>query len=178
MTTHNHDLFISCRNGDLEAVNNICNIQPEKIHQVDAKSFTPLIIAVYNNQPAVVQLLLQKGARVNDADISGNTALMGVCFKGYKDIAEMLIKAGAEINQQNNTGSSALIFAATFGQLDIAQLLLDNGADVYLADSRGKTPLDYAALQQNDTMITLLSRYTKLQTPRSLKPGSNTYDKL
>ena len=164
MSTHVHDLFNGCRIGDLEAVNAICSLHPESIHKVDARSFTPLVIAVYNNQPAVVQLLLQKGARVNDADVSGNTALMGVCFKGYKDIAEMLIKAGANVNQTNNTGSTALIFAATFGQLDIAQLLLNNDADVYLADNRGKTPLDYAALQQNDTMITLLSKYTKQQT--------------
>jgi len=47
------------------------------------RSFTPLIIATYNNQLEAAKVLLEAGADVNAQDLAGNTALMGLCFNGY-----------------------------------------------------------------------------------------------
>lgn len=153
------NLFDACRNGDLAKVEEIYASDPGIINIADYKGFTPLIIAVYNDQPAVVDFLLQKGADPNAADLSGNTALMGVCFRGYEELAGRLIEAGADVNQRNAQGAPALTFAATFGHLKIAETLLRNGADITLRDSRGKSPLDHAAIQQNADMIELIQQY-------------------
>lgn len=154
------DIFDACRRGDVALVEEIYTINPDIIHVEDFKGFTPLIIAVYNNQPDVVDFLLGKGARMEMQDQqAGNTALMGVCFRGYKEIAQKLIDKGADVNQRNSQGATALTFAATFGHLEIAEMLLEKGADVFVPDSRGKTPLDHAILQENEEMVELLQRY-------------------
>ena len=147
----------ACRRGDAGEVTQLCQLFPDLINAADMKGFTPLIIAVYNNQPEVVDILLQNGADPNAQDLSGNTALMGTSFKGYKELAVKLVEAGADVNIRNSQGAPALTFAATFGQLEIAKLLLKHGADTSFSDSRGKTPLDHAVLQENEPMVALLS---------------------
>ena len=153
------DFLDACRKGELQEVQVMCSINPEIIHTEDHKGFTPLIIAVYNDQEAVVDFLLEKGARPEMHDMSGNSALMGVSFKGYKNLASRLIEAGADVNQRNSNGATALTFAATFGHLEIAEMFLQKGADINLRDSRGKSPLDHAVIQENEPMIALLEKY-------------------
>lgn len=149
----------ACRRGDTGDVTQLCQLFPHLINAGDAKGFTPLIIAVYNNQPSVVDILLQNGADTNAQDFSGNTALMGACFKGYVTLAEKLIAAGADVNLRNGQGAPALTFAATFGQLEIAKRLLQHGAEINYPDSRGKTPLDHAVIQENEAMVELLQQH-------------------
>jgi ankyrin repeat protein len=158
-TMNTTDIFGACRKGDVSLLQQIFEADPAAINTQDAKGFTPLILAAYNDQPAVVDFLLQNGADLNAQDVAGNTALMGVCFKGYKDIAKKLVDAGADVNLRNANGAPALTFAATFGQLQIAEWLLRKGAQSNLPDSRGKTSLDHAIIQENEEMIELIQRY-------------------
>jgi hypothetical protein len=153
------EIFDACRRGDLAVVKRLHEADASVINATDHKGFTPLILAVYNDQPAVVDFLLDSGAVLDNGDGAGNTALMGVCFKGYREIAEKLIKAGADVNARNGSGATALTFAATFGHLGIAEMLLQKGADLTLTDARGKTPLDHARIQENEAMMELLERY-------------------
>ncbi|TDH18367.1 ankyrin repeat domain-containing protein [Segetibacter sp. 3557_3] len=159
MQAQQGDVFDACRKGDLGMVQELYAADPTIIQQEDMKGFTPLIIAVYNNQPEVVDFLLEKGAQPDEQDRSGNSALMGVCFKGYTAIAQKLVAAGADVNQRNSQGAPALTFAATFGHLEIARLLLEHGADTSLRDSRGKSPLDHAMIQENTPMVELIQQY-------------------
>ncbi len=161
MVTDQTDIFDACRRGDVALVERIYEVNPAIIHVDDFKGFSPLTIAVYNNQLAVVEFLLSKGARAEMQDQAGNTALMGVCFRGYKDLVPILLKSGPDVNQRNYQGATALTFAATFGHLEIAQALLEKGADINIADARGKTPLDHAISQDNEEMLELFKRYQK-----------------
>lgn len=147
----------ACRRGDSGAVTQLCQQFPNLINAADGKGFTPLIIAVYNNQPTITDILLQNGADPNAKDVSGNTALMGTSFKGYVTLAEKLIAAGADVNLRNEQGAAALTFAAMFGQPAIAKLLLQHGASPNDPDNNGKTALDHASLQKNEEMVALLS---------------------
>ena len=153
----------ACRRGDTNEVKQLCDMFPELINARDAKGFTPLIIAVYNHQAAVADILLANGADVNVQDFSGNTALMGTCFKGYADLADKLLEAGADVNLRNGQDAPALTFAATFGQLQIAEKLLQKGAVIDFQDARGKTPLDHARIQENDAMVALIEKYNNQQ---------------
>lgn len=154
------NFFDACRRGNNQQAELMLNANADLINARDVKGFSPLIIAVYNNQPAVVDMLLQRGADKELQDEgAGNTALMGVCFRGYKEIAAKLIEAGVDVNQRNNQGANALTFAATFGHLEIAEILLKNGADLFARDVRGKSPLDHAVIQENWEMVKLLEQY-------------------
>ncbi|MDB5251602.1 MAG: hypothetical protein JWP27_771 [Flaviaesturariibacter sp.] len=146
----------ACRRGDAADVAKMCELFPELVNETDGKGFTPLIIAIYNNQLGVATMLLQQGASPDAQDASGNTALMGACFKGYEEAADLLLAHGANVNVRNSQGAPALTFAATFGQLGIARKLLERGADKTPADTRGKTPLDHARMQENEAMVALL----------------------
>jgi ankyrin repeat protein len=84
----------ACRRRDVEQVANMIDANRSLVNTEDHKGFTPLIIAVYNNQQEVVKLLLRKGARADMQGFSGNTALMGVAFKGYTELAANLLDAG------------------------------------------------------------------------------------
>lgn len=152
-------LFEACRRNDMDAVKAICEANPNLMHVQDAKGFTPVLIAVYNQAPDVVQYLLQQGAPADVPDASGNTALMGAAFKGYGDMVKALLAAGVEVDQRNGSGATALTFAATFGRMEAAEILLQHGASVSIADSRGKSPIDHALIQENEPMLRLLERY-------------------
>ena len=157
------DIFDACRRGDLAAVEQLYADDPQVIHSSDFRGFTPLILAVYNDQPIVADFLLQHGAHPDAQDAAGNSALMGVSFKGYKELALRLLDAGADVNLRNVNGATALTFAATFGHLQIAEWLLQGGADMTLRDSRGKSPIDHAVAQDNEAMIDLFQRYAPPQ---------------
>jgi len=159
MSFEQANIFEACRSGNIELVEKIYTEAPESINTVDAKGYTPLILAVYNYQPGIVNFLIAKGAELDAADMAGNTALMGVCFKGYKDLAEKLIDAGADVNRRNVNGATALTFVATFGHFKIAEKLLKMGADTNVPDVRGKTPLDHARIQENWPMYDLIAGY-------------------
>jgi len=146
----------ACRRGDMGDVAKMCELFPELINESDNKGFTPLIIAAYNNQSDIIELLLQHGADSNIGDHNGNTALMGAVFKGYDPIVYKLLDAGADPNRQNAQGATALTFAATFHRNQVAQRLLQAGADKSIADRFGKTPLDHARIQDNETLVQLL----------------------
>ncbi len=154
-----YEIFDACRRGDLAKAAVLYEASPAVINMAGNKGFTPLIVAVYNDQPEMVDFLLLHGAHINAQDAAGNTALMGVAFKGYKAIAKKLIDAGADVNIRNSNGAPALTFAATFGQLEIAEWLLQKNADMFLPDNRGKTSMDHAVLQENEAMIVLIERY-------------------
>ena len=176
MTPEQSLFFDACRRGDLATVEQLYNADPSLVNITDVRGFTPLIIAVYNNEAAVTDFLLQKGAAFDAQDASGNTAMMGAGFKGYIALIKRLLDAGADVNQRNFQGATALTFAATFGQLEIAELLLQKGADLHVQDVRGKSPLAHAIIQENEAMIELLEKY---QAPSiSSNEGGNGGDEL
>lgn len=152
-----YDLFSAARTGDLATLKQAHDAKAN-LDTTDARGFTPLILAVYNNQPDAAAYLLGAGASTAIADGSGNTALMGACFRGYLPMVKLLLTHRAAINQVNRNGASALIFASTFGHADIVRYLLEQKADTSLHDSRGYTALDHARMQENPEIIALLGR--------------------
>jgi hypothetical protein len=79
--------------------------------------------ACTRGNPALVRLLLQRGAKVNAAIDSGNTPLMLAAWRGPREVVEMLLAAGADRSATNNEGQTALDFATKHNNADIAALL-------------------------------------------------------
>ena len=61
-------------------------------------------VAAFKGQTAVVGLLLEKGANVNQGDIDGFTPLHIAAQKGRAEIVELLLAKGADANQGNKQG--------------------------------------------------------------------------
>jgi len=90
---------------------------------------TPLILAAANGHFSIVNLLVSRGASVNQLDNTGHTALHWAAMRGRNDVASVLLRAGAEINPKNNDGVTPLLYAVGTGNRIMTDLLLDYDAD-------------------------------------------------
>jgi len=111
---------------------------------VQAES-TPLHLAAATGQKDVAELLVAKGANVNDNSIEGATPLLSAALNGQMEVAEFLIAKGANLEAKTNDGVTPLHMAAQEGKTKMVELLLAKGADIRAKTNDGMTPLHLAA---------------------------------
>lgn len=101
----------------------------------------------------IEQLLIEKGANVNETNSFGKTALMYAAQCNFYNALDLLLKAKANANAVTNepppapayeieyrmdrTKRSALMYAAENASLRVIERLIDAGADVHAVDSQG-----------------------------------------
>jgi ankyrin repeat protein len=124
------------KNGDVEKVTELLN----NGSRPDEKSLdmNALMAAADFAHPAMVEILLQKGARVNDPNSEGKTALMfAAAGKGAKgedkeerclETVKLLLADGANVNARARRGQTALAFAAGAGHNQVKEFLSAHGA--------------------------------------------------
>lgn len=106
---------------------------------------TLLHAAVSGGHFAVVQRLLDSGARCDTRSSNGQTPLHAAVNGGHLTIVQRLLDNGAPTDTQDCRGKTPLLVAATGGHFAIFQRLLYSGARYDIQDSDGKTPLHAAA---------------------------------
>ena len=128
----NERLFTACRTGrvaDLELA--LANVDVNETHH---EFGSPLITAAYHGHHHIVEMLLRRGANVDQAGYNGCTALM---VATTLPIAMSLVNAGANINATtSNDGVSVLMCAIQSSLYDyhtgylIINYLLNSGVDI------------------------------------------------
>src|SRR6185312_10144968 len=113
----------------------------DKLTDVDASGWTPLMYAASSYTNSFVSEMLKAGAQVNARSNRGETALMASAVTGTAD--EDLLAAGAEVNAVNDVGMTTLMLLVQRGDPDEIRILLKAGADVRRKDAAGRTALDY-----------------------------------
>ena len=69
------------------------------MNHANANGITPLLVCCGGmGPPAMVALLLERGARVDFADSQGWTPLVFVSSSGQLPLLEQLLQAGADVN--------------------------------------------------------------------------------
>ena len=91
--------------------------------------------------PATIQLLLDRGAKVNAQTNNGRTALIDAAANGNPESVRLLLAAGADVNARTRSGDTPLLEATARGYTDIAFLLLQSGARTEDVNANGQTPL-------------------------------------
>ncbi|MEN0038776.1 MAG: ankyrin repeat domain-containing protein [Cellvibrio sp.] len=135
----------------------------------------PLAWAAESQNPALVKLLLDKGAK---PDVNGKlpqhfTPLTVACQRGEPTIVAALLDAKADVNRTTNTGISPLALCAGYSSAAIVKRLLELGAKVDAADETGQTPLMWAAAKgQLDSMQLLFDKGADINrvTPKGFTP--------
>ena len=117
---------------------------------------SPLFIACSNGHVDAVQLLIDKGADVRQADSDGHTPLIVACLNGHVDVVQLLIEKDADVGQADNNGMLPLLMACQNGHDDVARLLIEKGADVGQAKNNGVTPLLVSCFNGHDDVARLL----------------------
>jgi ankyrin repeat protein len=103
------------------------------------------MFAAFEGRTKIAELLLDKGADVNAADMYNRTALMYAATGPFPEMVELLLDHGAEVNRRDQgEGFTALMFAGAEGNTDVVRLLLQHGADPSIKDVDGDTALDFA----------------------------------
>ena len=127
-----------------------------------------VFIAVENNHPKCLEVLIKTGADVNKKYNQG-TPLICATQNGFDDCISLLIEAGADVNSKNLYGFPLIIVAAQHGRYDCLKLLIEAGADVNTIVSQLATPL-HALMENLDNVESkLLLKNIKLL----LRAGAN-----
>jgi len=105
-----------------------------------------------------VQLLISKGADVNEKNRMGWTPLHTAIRNRRLALIEPLIAKGADINAADNRGQTPLMAAIYIGQKDAVELLIAKGADVNVIGGSDNA-LSLAKKRRNTEIVDLLLKH-------------------
>ncbi|XP_048114851.1 poly [ADP-ribose] polymerase tankyrase-1 isoform X4 [Alosa alosa] len=150
-----HSLLQAAREADMAKVKKtlaleIINFKHPQTHE------TALHCAVASPHPKrkqVTELLLRKGANVNEKNKDFMMPLHVAAERAHNDIIEVLQKHGAKMNAVDTLGQTALHRAALAGHLQTCRLLLSYGADPAIVSLQGFT----AAQMGNEAVQQILN---------------------
>ena len=139
--------------------------QPAFLSTQNRQSYSPLHIAVLQNNPAIVRALIVNGASLSSYDRDGNTPLHLAAVRGYLECGEALLKPISVqemsnrfsqwilanhkpeevVDRCNYYGEQCVHLAAMGGHCKFLQFLCWNNADMNAQEGRGgRTPLHFA----------------------------------
>lgn len=123
------ELFLACKNGSSELINRLLQI-PKIINVQDENGWTPLIIAIYNNQKEVVKTLLMNGANLSICNFKGTTPLMYAksAYVKYKDpeIIKLLVSLDVNIYQKDYTNKNVLDYCLENNKFELLDIIKEN----------------------------------------------------
>ncbi len=124
----------------------------------DLDKTRPLHLALKAERPALVKLILKRGAKPNATDARGWTPMHEV--EDDESFAALL-EHGADVTRADKTGRTPLLFHAFLvgfdpNALKRAAKMIEHGADATAADEDGRTPLHHAG---NGKMVDLLVKH-------------------
>lgn len=122
------DIVEAVEKGDLLAVQQLVSLGAD-INSTNYFGTTLLILAIGNDEIAIVKYLLEQGANP-EAKIYENTALMVASSKGSQKMVQMLLAKGADIKGNTSTGYSVLMTAAERGHYDLTSFLIDQSTNL------------------------------------------------
>jgi len=127
----------------------------------------PLILAVERKQVALLGMLLEAGAGIEERDVSNRTPLEiclshALCFRSVALFA-YLLKQGADPNNRTSSGTTPLYEVCAAGELNemrqpVLRMLLQHGADTTKRNHDGTKAIDILNKKDVDDATALMSR--------------------
>ncbi|TDU40465.1 hypothetical protein BXY82_2514 [Gelidibacter sediminis] len=109
---------------NVERVAQLLKSQPD-LEVKDHKGRTPLMLATYNNDNTIAEMLMASGADVNAQDNMLNSPHLYAGASGNLAILKMTLSHGARFDIYNRYGGTALIPAAEKRHLEVVKLLTE-----------------------------------------------------
>jgi ankyrin repeat protein len=127
----------------------------ESPNRKDRLGTTPLRAAIVLHHPDLAELLVERGADVNETSDDKNAfPLMTAAWYCDLSTAKILLDRGAKVAHQSADGETPLGSAAdACRNADMIKLLIAHGAEINSKTNRGRTPLIIAAFSGNEPAV-------------------------
>ena len=119
------------------------------VNELNSSGESPLMMAALKGDLAGAQMLLERGARVNQP---GWSPLLYAATGPEPKLVSLLIERGAEIDAVSPNGTTPLMMAAQYGSEDSVKLLLEHGADAKRRNQRNLGAADFARLSGREAL--------------------------
>lgn len=140
-------LAIAVHFGRLDVVRLLLAARDIDVNVRQQNGGTPLFLAVQNNFPALVELLVSRGADVNLTLNDGTSPLCSAAYLGNTEVVRRLLLApDIQVDHTTHEQVTALVFAVQHRSKDIVEILLDKGANPDIVDDEGVAPLHIACI--------------------------------
>lgn len=135
-------LAMACRFGHLHIVEFLFNTHNVQLNVSDVCQKTALHVASDQGHAAIVEFLLQAGARQDSCNSLGESPLVAACAKGHLSVVQLLLHPASD--EQTQRGLFAACFSWKPGCIYIVQYILDQRHPqrlIHRSDYYGRTPL-------------------------------------
>ncbi|MDE0091806.1 MAG: ankyrin repeat domain-containing protein [Oligoflexia bacterium] len=151
------ELHMASYNGDYNKVSQLIQ-QGYDIHSKTlVYKFTPFHMSIFKGHTYVADLLLSKGANINENSNFNQTPLHWAAFMGQTASVNLLIKKGADLERFSEQGWTALHSASAMGNLDIVKLLIEAGVQKDKKTYQGQTAKELAQSNKREDVVRYLS---------------------
>jgi hypothetical protein len=149
----NKALFKAARNSDLGGASALIQ-QGADINAKGDNKQTALYPAL--GDPAMMRILLDKGADVNVKDYMGYTPLMRACtsiINNRLTTVHLLLEHGADVNLEDDDGWTPLMNACRDGLTDVVRALLEKGADTTISKTVREGRIENGVVVEETTYV-------------------------
>ncbi|MFS8371809.1 quinoprotein dehydrogenase-associated putative ABC transporter substrate-binding protein [Xanthomonas campestris] len=119
----------------------------------------PLHQAIRNQEPDLVGLLIDAGARLDARDGNGWTALMKAAWGNDADSVQRLLARRAPLDTVSSDGWNALELAVSYADVGVVEALLKAGAKARGANRTGFTPVMFAVPREDPAILDALLKH-------------------
>ncbi|MFY9611013.1 MAG: ankyrin repeat domain-containing protein [Blastocatellia bacterium] len=158
-------LFFAVMAGDLQTVAVLLDAGArlqDRMKVLGTILTSPLSFATFEDDAALVDYLIGRGADPNELDSDRISVLGSAAIGNHAATVDVLLKRGAKVNHVDNLGMTPLLYAASidYGDTVVLEKLIAAGADLNAKTKEGLTALDLAKSYRHETMANLLSQKT------------------
>jgi ankyrin repeat protein len=123
---------------------------------------SPLAFATFEDDAALVEYLIGRGADPNELDSDRISILGSATIGNHAATVQVLLARGAKVNHVDNLGMTPLLYAASinFGDTVVLEKLIAAGADLNARTKEGLTAVDLAKRYHHETMVNVLAQKT------------------
>lgn len=125
------------------------------IFKSDDHLFSPLHWAAKEGHLYLIQMLLNKGARIDARNMGDDTALHLAAAHGHLDCVKYLLKHNPDVDAQNEHGNTPLHYACFWGFQSVAEELIRNNASVSMCNKDNETPIDKCRSELHEKLLRL-----------------------
>ena len=129
------DLHMICRQGDVDAISQVCKKSPSLINEKDKGviysqlGWSPLYRISASGNVRIAKILLSHGADPNIVNPQGEIPLHQSSKNSNYELAEMLLFFSSDPNTQRQDGETPLHISSSKGDSKMITILLESDAD-------------------------------------------------